>query len=151
MHELIEKITRLSSSLPRAERIIAEALLENPEAIERMTLAEISRESGTSEASIIRFCRRLGYNGYTAMKEAFTEANHMEPASLISIAPNDDMSVILNKLYKNNMEVLSETLEITENNYDEVLGVLLRAKSIHFLRWATRIWRLSFLISNLSG
>lgn len=132
MHELIEKITKISSSLPRAERIIAEALLENPEAIERMTLAEIARESGTSEASIIRFCRRLGYDGYTSLKKAFTQANHMDPSSLVSIAPNDDMSVVLKKLYKNNMEVLNETLEISENNYDEVLAVLLRAKSIHF-------------------
>ena len=132
MHELLEKITKLSSSLPRAERTIAEALMENPEAIERMTLAEISRESGTSEASIIRFCRRLGYSGYTAFKEAFTQANHREPASLISIAADDDMSVILNKLYKNNLEVLSETLAIAENPYEDVLAVLLRARSINF-------------------
>ena len=60
MHELLEKITRLLPSLPRAEKTIADALLEDPEAIERMTLAMISRESGASEASIIRFCRRMG-------------------------------------------------------------------------------------------
>ena len=132
MHELLEKITRISPSLPRAEKIIADALLENPEAIERMTLAQISRESGTSEASIIRFCRRLGYGGYTSLKEDFIFMNHREPSSLVNIGAHDDMSAILNKLYKNNLEVLSETLAITENQYEKVLAVLLKAKSLHF-------------------
>ena len=71
MHEILEKISKIAPSLPRAQKTIAEALMENPEAIERMTLAEISRESGTSEASIIRFCRELGFSGYTALNEAF--------------------------------------------------------------------------------
>lgn len=132
MHELLEKITRLLPSLPRAEKTIADALLEDPEAIERMTLAMISRESGASEASIIRFCRRMGYNGYTALKEDFTLENHRNPSSLVAIRAHDDMSVILEKLYKNNMEVLSDTLAIAENEYEKALSVLLKADSLHF-------------------
>lgn len=42
MNELFVKIRFLLPSLPRAEKVIAEALLENPEAITHMTLAEIS-------------------------------------------------------------------------------------------------------------
>lgn len=132
MHELLEKIIKMAPSLPRAQRTIAEALIEQPEAIERMTLAEISRESGTSEASVIRFCRELGYSGYTALKEDFILENHNESASLISIDRQDSMIEILNKLYKNNLEVLSETLAINENQYEKALLALLKAKSIHF-------------------
>lgn len=132
MHELLEKITKMLPSLPRAEKTIATALLENPEAIERMTLAEISRESGTSEASIIRFCRRMGYDGYTAIKEDFILENHQNPSSLVAIRAQDEMSVILEKLYKNNMEVLSDTLAIVENPYEKVLSILLKARSLNF-------------------
>lgn len=132
MHEILEKISKIAPSLPRAQKTIAEALMENPEAIERMTLAEISRESGTSEASIIRFCRELGFGGYTALKEAFVLANQNESSSEINIDKHDSMMDILNKLYKNNMEVLSETLAISENQYEKALTALLKAKSIHF-------------------
>lgn len=132
MHEILEKIARLIPSLPRAERRIAEALAENPEAIERMTLAQISKESGTSEASIVRFCRRLGYDGYTTLKEAFTVANHEEPDTVNTIGVQDNIAAILNKLYKNNLEVLSETLANKENKYEEALMALLQANSIHF-------------------
>ena len=132
MHDLLEKIIKLAPTLTHAQRIIAEALIENPEAIERMTLAEISRESGTSEASVVRFCRSLGYGGYTEMKEAFCLANQKNADSLINIDMHDSMEVILNKLYKNNIEVLSETLAIEENDYEGAIAALLNAKSIHF-------------------
>ena len=63
MNDLFVRIRFLLPSLPRAEKAIASALLENPEAITHLTLAEIARESGSSEASIIRFCKRMGYEG----------------------------------------------------------------------------------------
>ena len=64
MNDLFVRIRFLLPSLPRAEKAIASALLENPEAITHLTLAEIARESGSSEASIIRFCKRMGYDGW---------------------------------------------------------------------------------------
>lgn len=132
MHELLERIIKIAPVLPRAQRTIAEALIENPEAIERMTLAEISRESGTSEASIVRFCKELGYSGYTALKDDFILANNSESSSRINIDDHDSMEVILNKLYKNNLEVLSETLAINENQYEKALEILMNARAIHF-------------------
>ena len=132
MHAILEQMILMSPGLHRAERKIADALTENPEAIEHMTLAELSRGAGASEATIIRFCRRLGYDGFTSFKEAFTKANHEDPASLVSIGEKDDMASILNKLYRNNLEVLSETMAIKTNDYEQVLEALLHAKSIHF-------------------
>ncbi len=132
MHEIMEQIIRISPQLHRAEKKIADALLENPEAIENRTLAQMSAGSGASEATIVRFCRRLGFDGYTALKDAFTQANHRDPVSLISIREHDSMASILEKLYRNNLEVLSETMAIKTNDYERVLEVLLRAKSIHF-------------------
>ena len=132
MHEIMEQIIRISPQLHRAEKKIADALLENPEAIENRTLAQMSAGSGASEATIVRFCRRLGFDGYTALKDAFTQANHRDPVSLINIREQDSMASILEKLYRNNLEVLSETMAIKTNDYERVLEVLLRAKSIHF-------------------
>ena len=42
MNELLVKIRFLIPSLPRAEKAFAQALLENPEAITHLTLADIS-------------------------------------------------------------------------------------------------------------
>ena len=132
MHRVVNKIITLLPGMTRAENKIAYELIENPEAIERRTLAEIARDTGSSEATFVRFCRKLGYDGFTSFKEDFARANREAPESLISIEPREDMASILEKLYRNNLEVLSETLAIKNNDYEKVLDVLLRAESIHF-------------------
>lgn len=133
MNELLLKIQLMLSSLPKSEKIIAEALLENPEAIEYMTLAQLSRESGASEAAIVRFSRHIGFDGYTSMKQGFIcsrEAAVANPES--SIEQHDSMHTIMKKIYKNNVMALSETLSLVGDEYELAVEALLQAKSIHF-------------------
>lgn len=59
------KLRFLIPTLPRAEKAVAQALLEKPELICLMTLAELARETDSSDASIIRFCRKMGYSGFS--------------------------------------------------------------------------------------
>lgn len=59
MNELMVKLRFLIPTLPRAEKAVAQALLEKPELICLMTLAELARETDSSDASIIRFCRKM--------------------------------------------------------------------------------------------
>jgi len=133
MNELLVKIRFLLPTLPRAEKAIAESLLENPEAITRMTLAELSRESGSSEASIIRFCKRMGYDGYKTIKKAFlyaiTEGTELQ---MESIETSDSMNTILKKVFQSNVQTLSDTLVLADESYEEAIEILLKAKSIHF-------------------
>lgn len=133
MNELFVKIRFLLPSLPRAEKAFADALLENPEAITHLTLAEIARESGSSEASIIRFCKRMGHSGYTALKEEFVKAlaegNEIQAEG---IEVTDDMKTILKKVYQSNVQTLSDTLVLAGEEYEKALEALLAAREIHF-------------------
>lgn len=134
MNELIVKIRFLIPSLPRAEKAIAQALLDNPEAILTMNLATIARESGSSEASVIRFCKHMGFDGFTAMKQAFALAL-AEGTQLQSedISISDDMKTILKKVFQSNVQTLNDTLILAnETTYNEALLALLQANSIHF-------------------
>ena len=63
MNEIMVRIRFQLPSLPRAEKVVAEALLENPEAIMNLTLANLARETGSSDASIIRFRFQTGTFG----------------------------------------------------------------------------------------
>lgn len=133
MNEIFVKIRFLMKTLPRAEKVIAGALLENPEAITNMTLAEISRESGTSEASIVRFCKRMGYSGYSEMKNDFirclAEGVEVQPEELES---SDDMSTIIRKVYQSNLQTMSDTLVLATDDYEKAVNAMVKADSIHF-------------------
>ena len=135
MNRILSQIHCVLSSLPRAEKAIAEALMEHPEAITYMTLSEISKESGTSEASIIRFCKRIGYNGYSAlqkdMERALVESNNTSEDEL-DVRHSDTMSDIMKKVFQSNVQTLTNTMALLGEECEQALDVLLQARSIHF-------------------
>lgn len=98
MNEIMVRIRFQLPSLPRAEKVVAEALLENPEAIANFTLSGLAHETGSSDASIVRFCKRMGYSGYTEFKQAFLSAANEESSERPEkIEAQDDMVTILKK------------------------------------------------------
>lgn len=133
MNELLVKIRFLIPSLPRAEKAFAQALLENPEAITHLTLADIARESNSSDASIIRFCKRLGYHGYSDLKQAFTAAiAEGDEVHEEEIEESDDVNDILKKVFQSNVQTLQNTMVLANERYKDALDALIDAKAIHF-------------------
>lgn len=134
MNELFVKINFLIPMLPRAEKSFAQALVENPEAITEMTLAEIARETNSSDASIIRFCKRLGYHGYTELKQAFMVViSEKETVYDETVSSSDTIKDIMKKVFQSNMQTLQNTMVMAnDENYQEAVNALVTAKSIHF-------------------
>ena len=134
MNELMVKLRFLIPTLQRAEKAVAQALLEKPELICLMTLAELARETDSSDASIIRFCRKMGYSGFSEMKQAF--ANALNDSSIMTVEEihkEDSVLDNLQKVYKSNMQTLTDTILLADKEaYEEAVQVLLKAKSIHF-------------------
>ncbi len=133
MNELLVKIRFLIPSLPRAEKAFAQALVENPDAITHLTLAQIAAESNSSEASVIRFCKRMGYHGYMDLKDAFILA--MADGSEVheeEIEESDDISVILKKVFQSNVQTLQNTMVLANEGYTDALNAMIGARSIHF-------------------
>lgn len=51
-----------------AERKVAEYILDHPEDAAQISVTELADLSGTSDATVIRMCKRLGYKGFYQMK-----------------------------------------------------------------------------------
>ena len=133
MNELLVKINFLIPMLPRAEKVFAQALMEHPEAVSGMTLAEIARETGSSDASIIRFCKRLGFHGYSDLKAAcVTALQEQETVYDEHVASTDSITDIMKKVFQSNMQTLQNTMVMADENYQKAVDTLVNAKSIHF-------------------
>lgn len=64
-------LVRVRSRLPEftgALRRVAEHVLNDPDAAARATIVELAERSGTSPATITRFCRALGFEGYAELR-----------------------------------------------------------------------------------
>ena len=61
-------VQSLLPSLRGVEQRIAQYIVHNAQAVLTQPIAKLAAEIGTAESSIIRFCRRVGYSGFSAFK-----------------------------------------------------------------------------------
>lgn len=133
LEDLLTMIRSVIPSLTRAEKAVAESVIENPEAVSHLTLVQLSRESRSSDATVIRFARSIGFDGFSAMKEAFAKGvAERGEIPVLNISKSDDMKSILKKVYQSNIQILTDTLDLADDSYESALDAMLRAKAIHF-------------------
>src|SRR3954469_22860020 len=64
-------LVRVRTLLPEftgALQRVAEQVLTDPAAASRATIVELAERSGTSPATVTRFCRALGFDGYADLR-----------------------------------------------------------------------------------
>ena len=78
--DVIDRISREYYDLTTAEKKTADYVLRHPRESQFLSIAELAEESGVAEATVSRFCRRLGYKGYNAFKLAIANATARQHA-----------------------------------------------------------------------
>lgn len=68
MDDILAKILSKKDSLTKKEQKLADYILNNPMKIVKLTIHEVAKESDVSAATIIRFCRSLGVDGYGQLR-----------------------------------------------------------------------------------
>lgn len=59
--------------LPPQQKLIADYLLEHLRELPFLSVPELSERCGASEATVVRFAQRLGYDGFSGLKAALSE------------------------------------------------------------------------------
>ena len=70
MSDLEARIEERATSLPPAERRVAEIVLADPSVAAFATVAELGRRARTSGATVVRLADRLGYDGWIGLQDA---------------------------------------------------------------------------------
>ncbi len=65
---LIDRLRMELQQLNRADRAVAEAVLEDIETATRISIKELAARAGVSEPTVIRFSRRMGCDGFSDFK-----------------------------------------------------------------------------------
>lgn len=135
MNEIKVKLQFLIPSLPRAEKIVAKYMLSHLEQISDMTIAMLSEESKASEATICRFCKRMGYNSFVQLKQDFAKAAlevEEEVRKPKAVTPGDSLVNIFDKVVDSITYSLSNTRTFFSEDYDRALDLILNARSVYF-------------------
>lgn len=106
-----QKIRGKMNLLTNAEAKIANYVLENYDSVLNSNITELAESAGVSDASVVRFCRSIGYKGYqdfkiNAARDGLPKESHLNP----SLKQSDDATTICKKIFNTEMAVLDRTL-----------------------------------------
>ncbi|WP_082176909.1 MurR/RpiR family transcriptional regulator [Arsenicicoccus sp. oral taxon 190] len=71
---LLARLRGVLPSLPAGPARVGAAILEDPAAVSRMTLRELARATGTSDATVLRLADAIGVDGYRELRLGLAEA-----------------------------------------------------------------------------
>ncbi len=133
-NDILIKVRFVRPSLTKSEKKVADFLLENPKSVLESTLAEYAQSSGASQATILRFCRRLGVDGFPEMKLQLSAglSAHDTVALNQKINSEDTLQEIMEKVFWFNIQTLKDTLSLVSYDCEKALDFLLAAESITF-------------------
>jgi RpiR family transcriptional regulator, carbohydrate utilization regulator len=122
------RIQSVYNILGTAEKRIADQLKEDPKEIVHLSITELAEKSGVSEATVVRFARKLGFKGYQDLKISFAQ-EMISPLQSIheEITEDDKIPEVLNKIFQSVVQTLYHTrdvldLEQLEKAADAILG-----------------------------
>ena len=112
---IFEKISSEYYQLTSAEKRVADFVADHKQKTQYMSISELSEEAGVAEATVTRFCKRLGCKGYNAFKLAVANSvagriDSLPPES--EITPDDSIAELGRKLYMADRDAMAQTLEL---------------------------------------
>ena len=130
-----ERVEQKRASLRSSENKVAEYIAQTPGDIAHLSISELARRTNTSEATVNRFSRSLGYNGYPDMKLALLDAVLRKGIKNIpkEINEGDEASVVASKLADSLVGAITETLDTVDfGQVNQAVESIIKADRLYF-------------------
>lgn len=133
--DLIKKLPVLRSAyggLTKSERRIADYMAGHATEVMEKTISDIAASTGSSEITVSRFCKKLGFSGLQELKRNMAaELSVTEPEEFHDIHSDDSCRDVAAKIFNNISEGLQDTLSLLDyERIDDAAQVLVRARRI---------------------
>ena len=128
------KIKSIYPSLKPSEKKVADYILENPEKFVYSNLASSSRAAGVSEATMVRFAKALGYDGYRDMHIAVAAAKQTvaeEGIEELNVDENTSFSEIPERVIGRTVCALTNMRQtLNMEDYEKAVDAVEKARRI---------------------
>ncbi len=114
INNVLSAIQIAYDSLFDAEKKVADFVLKYPEEVINMGITELSEKSNVSDATTVRFCKKIGFNGYQHFKMTLAK-KFVSPENVIT--PTVDLSNIKGSI-ESIMSYKMEELKLTSESLD---------------------------------
>ena len=132
---VFEKISGEYYNLTASEKKVADYLLSHQSRCQHLSISQLAEASQVAEATVSRFCRRLGYKGYNVFRLAMAKAgvkieNGSNPLSG-EVLDSDSFSDVCSKLYTANSNAMAQTMSLArEEDYKIAADILMQSDKV---------------------
>lgn len=135
---VLGRLSAMSGELPEGLRRIADDILANPEEAAVATISQLAERTGTSPATVNRFCRALGFSGYAELRVAIATDNGRTETALWNqaigsrVQRDDPLETMAKIIAAGDMRAIQETLDLLDlTTMEQVVTTLVDAGRIH--------------------
>lgn len=131
MESVMHKMRFLYKEMGPSEKKIADYVLANPQEIIGISISELAVKCGCGDATVVRFSRRLGFEGYQALKIGIAG----ELSAVSSVGAEIQKEDTCFEIFRKRIHDVSVALQNTESVLDEAelekaANILMHAKRI---------------------
>jgi len=121
-------------ALRPAEKRVAQVILSNPREAVHYSITQLAEKAEVSDATVVKFCKRLGYKGYQEFKIMLAQDVAAKPQLIHGeVEPGNDVQTIKEKIFQANISALQETAQVLETEaLERAVQALANAGEIHF-------------------
>jgi len=133
---LAAKVRTLAPSMTRSMHRVAEAVAGDPAGCAALTVTGLAERTNTSEATVVRTARLLGYAGYRDLRLALAglaaqQQSGRAPAVTADIAVDDPLADVVAKLARDEQQTLADTAAgLDTTQLGAAVGALAAARRI---------------------
>ena len=115
VHNVIARIQSTYKTLGPTSRLIADYILSQPDDVMRMSVTELSEQTGSSQGSVVNFCQNLGLSGFQQLKLSLAQAV-VQPVQYIQedLARTDDVEAICRKMFHAGIQALRDSMSVLD-------------------------------------
>lgn len=128
-------LARLKSAMPElppAARRLAGVIVQQPQAVVEMSIADLAEAASVSEGSVVGLCQQIGAKGFPELKIAIArEIGASQELLHEDIVRNDDTESVIVKIAQSHRTALDDTTRVLNaRDVDRAVRLLRKAKRI---------------------
>jgi len=131
---------------------IAEFIINNMETATFVSLDELSKKVGVSDATLIRFARELGFEGYQSLREAMVDfiRGIIYPSRKLSAALKTKDIQTLEAVRLMDIEFINRTFDgIDRDGFEQLIQLIISSKRVFTMGWGLSSFLAEYLTFQL--
>ena len=134
MKNIMIRLDQYRKEASTAEICALDYIISNPKSVISMSVQALAAVSYSSPSTIVRLCKKIGFEGYKDFRSALTYQIAVKESSQSSIYKDDDsksMSAIIEAVTSRNISALQDSMNIVEEEaLTAALDIITRSNRI---------------------